>query len=499
MQSPAHYPALSVEFGAVLVLAAALLARVLLRRFGIPSIITLLVCGLAAGPSGTGWLRLDLTQPGTRALLSLAVVVVLFEATLRIDLRHMPKWTIGLLAIIGPALTLTILPSIARSYGLTALVSSMVAAVCVVTGPTVTGPLLARLRLRSRLSHLLETEGLVLDAIGVIIAAAVFASFTSRPGDPLAAGLHATLRIGLGVAVGLALGILGQRTIALATRASSDISKVYVLLLGFGSYALAEYLSHESGLVAVVVCGMVIDLKAVPQERLLRSFKEDLSMLALSTVFVLLASQINIAQLRSLLVPAILLSGVLIAFRIATVLLSTVRGDFSWPERLLMMTIFPRGIVAVSLATYYATQLPAWGLRGGSVVAGVLFIVIITTIVLSTISAIAVTRIFGLQMPSLIIAGISPTSVDAARSFMDRGHRALLVDENENAIAFARAHDLEAEFAEDSARIVTLVRERNARCLILSATSRWPDMKGRLSPSVEIVELDEFMTRNHDG
>ncbi len=62
-----HYPSLSVEFGAVLVLAAAFLARVLLRRFGIPSIITLLGRGLAAGPSGIGWLRLDLTAPDLEA------------------------------------------------------------------------------------------------------------------------------------------------------------------------------------------------------------------------------------------------------------------------------------------------------------------------------------------------------------------------------------------------------------------------------------------------
>ncbi len=92
--------------------------------------------------------KLDLIQPGIRALLSLAVVVVLFEATLRIDLRHMPRWTIGLLAIVGPALTLALLPIVGKHYGLTKLVALMVAAVCVVTGPTVTGPLLARLRLR---------------------------------------------------------------------------------------------------------------------------------------------------------------------------------------------------------------------------------------------------------------------------------------------------------------------------------------------------------------
>ncbi|HVA28866.1 MAG TPA: cation:proton antiporter [Candidatus Baltobacteraceae bacterium] len=490
----AHYPSLSVEFGAVLVLVAALLARILLRRFGVPSIVTLLGCGLVAGPSGFGLFKLDLTQPGIRALLSLAVVVVLFEATLRIDLRHMPRWTIGLLAVVGPTLTLALLPVVGRHYGLTKLVALMVAAVCVVTGPTVTGPLLARLRLRIGLSHLLETEGLVLDAIGVIIAAAVFASFTTRIGAPLAIATQATLRIGAGVLVGLALGFIGQRTMGLATRSSSDISKIYVLLIGFSAYALAELVSHESGLVGVVACGMVMDLKSLPHERLLRSFKEDLSMLALSTVFVLLASQIDLGQLGALVVPALAIVGALIAFRIVTVVVSTQSSTYTWPERALMMTIFPRGIVAVSLATYYATQLPAWGLRGGGVLAGVLFLVIMITIVISTASAIVVTRLFGLQMPSMIVAGISPATLDAARGLIERGHRALLVDREERAVLFARASDMEAEVVEDAAQIAALARERGARCVILSAAAGWDDLADRLPATVTIRPLESEHT-----
>lgn len=478
-----QYPSLDVEFGTVVVLAAALVARVLLRRLGIPSIITLLGCGLAAGPSGLGWLRLDLTQPGTRALLSLAVVVVLFEATLRIDLTKTSKMRLAILGFVGPGLTLTILPHVARAYGFNPIVATMIAAICVVTGPTVTGPLLARLRLRTALSHLLETEGLVLDALGVIIAAAAFASFTTRAGAPLQTAWLAAERIGVGILIGLVLGLIGQRTMGFASRSSSDISKVYLLLLGFASYAFAEYAAHESGLVAVVACGLIMDFKSTPHERLLRSFKEDLSMLALSTVFVLLASQIEIAKLGPLIVPALAISGTLIALRIVSVFAATMRTGYSAAERLLMTTVFPRGIVAVSLATYYATQLPAWELPGGSALAGVLFLVVIVTIVVSTAAAIATTQMFGLQLPSAIIAGISPAAVEEARRYIDRGHLALLVDNDDSAVAYARSNDLEAEYAENASRIASLLRERNARWLVLGETDRWEEIERRQLPS----------------
>lgn len=482
MSSFTHYPALSVELGAVLVLVAALVARILLRRFGVPSIITLLLFGLAVGPSGIGWLRLNLTQPGTRALLSLAVVIVLFEATLRIDLRRTPKLPLALLTLIGSGLTLLILPHLIHAFGFNGPLTVMIASICVVTGPTVTGPLLARLRLRSGLSHLLETEGLALDALGVIIAAVAFASFTSRPGPPLYTAWEATMRIGTGVVVGALLGYLGRRTLPFATRSSSDISKVYVLLLGFSAYAFGEALAHESGLVAVVVCGLMMDFKALPHERLLRSFKEDLSMLALSTVFVLLASQIEVAKLGHLVIPALAITGALVGFRVVAVLIASRAGAYTWHERLLMMTVFPRGIVAVSLATYYATQLPSWGLRGGGVLAGILFIIIIVTIVLSTISAIAVTRLFGLQMPSLIIVGITPSTLDVARRFLDRRLIVLLIDKDDRSVAFARSNDLDAEFAESAAGIVTFARERNARSIIIDDPQRWPDLQAHTFP-----------------
>lgn len=472
-----HSPTQLVEIGAAYVLLSAFLARLLLRSIGVPSIVTLMACGLVAGPSGFGLFQLNLTEPSTRALLSLAVVIVLFEATLRMDLRRVPKTVLIVLAILGPALVLLLLPPIERALDIKPVVAIMVAAVCVVTGPTVTGPLLARLRVRTGLSHLLETEGLALDALGVIIAAAIFTSLTSGHEGGLETAWHTVSRIGLGLIIGLAIGYFGRRTFAFAARWPSDISKVYVLLLGFAAYAIAEYAAHESGLTAVVACGLMIDYSVLPHERLVRTFKEDLSMLALSTVFVLLASQIDIATMLGLLRPGLAIVGVLIGLRVLTVLVATARSPYSWRERIFMMTVFPRGIVAVSLATYYATQFPAWTIPGGDQVAGLLFLVIVVTVAVSTVAAIVATRVFDLQMPAVVIVGISSKSIEAARGLTESGHRVLLVDDEQRRITFGRAHDLEAKYAESPARIAQLAREHSARSIVLGRAHRW----GRLS------------------
>lgn len=491
MQAFTQYPALGVETGAAYVLIAALAARVLMRRFGIPSIITLLVAGLLSGPSGVGFMHVNLTQPGTRALLSLAVVVVLFEATLRMEVHHIPKRVLALMAILGPAGALLAVPQVAHLFGLTPIVGIMTAAICVVTGPTVTGPLLARLRLRTGLSHLLETEGLALDALGVIVAAAIFASFTTRQGGAGATVLHVALRIGTGLLIGIAVGWIGRTTLPLAGRMPSDVSKLYLLLLGIGTYALAEAASHESGLTAVAACGFLIDFSKLPQERLIRSFKEDLSMLALSTVFVLLASQIRIGDMGPLLGAGAAITGALIALRVLTVLVSTFRSGYTLRERIFMMTVFPRGIVAVSLATYYATQLPAWDIRGGTTLAATAFLVIIFTVGISTLAAILCAKAFSLAMPSLVMLGISSSTVDVARRLETQGYVVILADDEERRVAFARGNDFEAELTENDSRVRELLRRHNASMIVLARAHRWPGLDAaRLPRNVRRVTMN---------
>lgn len=485
-----NYPALGVEFGAAYVLAIAFLARWLSRRLGVPSIVPLLVGGFIAGPSGLALLDVALTQPAVRALMSLAVVVVLFEVTLRVDLGHIPRRTVAMLALFGPATILVVVPIVGRSYHLTPLVASMVASICVVTGPTVIGPLMARLRPPSALGHLLETEGLVLDALGVIIAAVTFASFTSRPTGPIDATAHAVFRVAIGLLVGLAFGFAGKLCIRFLANVSSDIGKLFILLLAFTTYAVAELLSHESGLVAVVACGLLMDYRSLPYERLLRSFKEDLSMLALSVVFVLLASQIDAARAIALIMPALGIVTALILIRIATVLLGTLRSSMPWPQRLLMMSVFPRGIVAVSLGTYYATQVAAWGLHGGNRLAALLFLIVVVTIVISSSLSAVVTRVFHLRLPLIVFAGISTRTLQSARRANEHGYRTLMVDRDDASIALARSNDIEAEYVEKSEELRTLIGSRGGRTVVVDSGDEWSALIEGRARGLRIIDVD---------
>jgi NhaP-type Na+/H+ or K+/H+ antiporter len=148
-----------------------------------------------------------------------------------------------------------------------------------------------------------------------------------------------------------------------------------------------------------------------------------------------------------------------------------------------MGSVFPRGIVAVSLATYYATQIPAWGLHGGGQLAGILFLVVVFTIAISTPLSIFLTMRLRLQLPSVVIAGITPATLETARKYKQTGHLPLLVDTDVDAVAFARSHDLDAAVVDADGALVQLVRERRAKFLIIDTPERWASS----APSITVL------------
>jgi len=96
------------------------------------------------------------------------------------------------------------------------------------------------------------------------------------------------------------------------------------------------------------------------------------------------------------------------------------------------------------------------------------------TIAVSTPLSIFLTMRLRLQLPSVIIAGITPATLETARRYKQTGHLPLLVDSDLDAVAFARSHDLDAAVAEDEATLVELIRERRAKFLVADTSSVSP-------------------------
>ena len=241
-------------------------------------------------------------QSDLRAISTLAVGLVLA--------------TIGVVAVVAHAMV-DGLP-LAAAFALGAIVSP--------TDPLAATAIGRRLGVPRRMVNLLEGESLVNDATALVayriaVAAAVGGGFVAWQ-----AGLRFVVGAAGGVAVGLAVGWLVAE---LRRRLDDPVTEIVVsLATGFAAYLPAERL-ELSGVLAAVTAGLYVgwrapELASAPTRLLGFSFWEVLVYLLNAVLFILVGLQLHPIlsgvsgrSVASLVGQAVLVSGVVIAVRVA--------------------------------------------------------------------------------------------------------------------------------------------------------------------------------------
>ena len=233
---------------------AALLRLVSQRAPAVPYQVILAAAGVILGlvPG------LPLPKIGPELLLLVFVPALIFEAALSLDLQELRRQAvpIGLLATVGVfAGTLLLAAAAHFAFGMDWTASSVLAAIVAATDPVAVVSVLQRLRVPGGLSAIIEGESLFNDGTGVAVFTAVLASIA---GGAFSAG-DATIRFVLLTVGGTAVGLVsGTAAVLLLRRAQeAELEILTTLVAAYGSYLLADLL-HFSGVVAVVVAGLVV-------------------------------------------------------------------------------------------------------------------------------------------------------------------------------------------------------------------------------------------------
>ncbi|MEN9270099.1 MAG: sodium:proton antiporter [Thermostichales cyanobacterium HHBFW_bins_127] len=357
---------------------------------GIPSIILLLGMGVVLGPDGLNWLHPQVLGEGLQVLVSLAVALILFEGGLNIRLEELRQVSGSLrnLITVG-ALISWVGGSVAAHYlgefpwRLAWLYGSLV----VVTGPTVVGSILRQARVGQEVSTLLEAEGILIDPLGAILAVTVLQAVLSPQLSPWELALVVGERLG----VGLGVGVVGGVTLDWLLRRSSVSDKLLngVAVAGvLGTYAASQALLSESGLLAVVLAGMIVRWRSTPEEAELLSFQSQLGNLAIGLLFVLLTANLSLRAVAALGWGAVGTVAVLmLAVRPLAVFVATWGSGLSWQQKLFMGLVAPRGIVAASVASLFGLVLTANGITGGDALKALVFLTIALTVVVQGLLA----------------------------------------------------------------------------------------------------------------
>jgi len=445
------HPAVAIA----LIIALGVGAQWLAWRLRLPAILPLLVAGFTVGPV-LGWLQpsrafgADVLYPA----VSLAVGLVLFEGglTLRLSELHQTRAVIVRLVTLGALVTW--LGGAAAAHwlaGYPGALALLFGALVIVTGPTVVTPLLRIVRPNERVANVLKWEGIVIDVVGALVAvlvseALLLGGHTSPLRTALLLGRFLLVgALGGGIAGGLLAWLLRRRALP------DYLVNVVALAALFAAFAVSNLIANESGLLAAVIMGVLVANADVPHIEALMSFKEDLSVLFVSMLFVVLAANLNLATLmaevdwRSL---ALLLALVLV-IRPAGVLMSAARSPLTWRDRLFLSGIAPRGIVAAAVSSLFATKLEAVGFDGAASLPPLVFLMILGTGLLASLTARPLGTRLRVADPSpqgFLILGAHPAARAIARSLAGQGLDVVLADTNWSHVTAARVDGLEAFF-----------------------------------------------------
>lgn len=419
-------------------------------RTGKPAIALMLIVGIIAGPV------LGIIDPerdfGTllEPIVKLAVAVILFEGGLSLNFKDLRRsgGPVALLVILGVPIGWG-LGTAAAYYGagLSLPVSALFGGILVVTGPTVIGPMLRTLNVSPRVRDILKWEGIVNDPIGALLAVFIYAYITYGDGqaDVLAIGIDVVAASFIAALLGAALGF-GLTWLFPRGLVPEYLKAPTLLIAVIVGFVLADIIKHETGLITVTIMGVVMANKPVYSSRALYRFKEDLSVLLISGVFILLSAQLDwetVQQFQARFVIFLLL--LLFAVRPATVLISLMFSSVPWRERLFIAWIAPRGIVAVAITGLFAIRLEDYGIADAEALVPLSFAVVIVTIFAHGFSASWIAKKLGIDEgkgQGILIVGSNAWSVALGSFIQARGLSVTIADTSKFALRQARRQEL---------------------------------------------------------
>ena len=458
-----------LELAAIIVIG--LLAQWIAWRMKIPAIFPLIILGLVMGPLSTLFLDEKWIDPENifagktmYYFVSLSVGVILFEGGLTLKFKEVRQLAgvVRNLLIVGP-IVMGIGGALAAHYFLDMdyRVGLLFGSLIIVTGPTVIAPILRSVRPKKNISTILKWEGIAIDPIGALVAVLVyellFVSTMGVGGDHSMGLTQVALKtFFLTLCVGTFFGLLSGWTLhTLLKRNLIPHFLINVLSLGFVIFAFAgaDTLQAESGLLSVTVMGILLANIKTPNLDKILDFKESLTVILISVLFIILSTKISMEDLRLLEINSLYIFLVVVfVLRPIVVWISSWKSDLNWKEKAFVAWIGPKGIVAAAVASLFSLylmsdkiSLPPSLREDVELLVPLTFMIILGTVTLNGLSAKFVARLLGLVQDvknGVVIVGANEGSISIAK-YLEKHHISnTLVDLSKENIRQARAASL---------------------------------------------------------
>ena len=454
-----------LELAGIVILG--ILAQWVAWKFKIPAILPLILIGLCVGPIATIF-----TEDGSKLIepiwngesglfpgeslfyfVSLAIGIILFEGGLTLKKGEILNVGFVIVKLITVAVIITFIGAgIAAHYifDLSWQISFLFASLIIVTGPTVITPILRNIPLKKDISTILKWEGILIDPIGALVAVLVFEFISAGKGKEYTSTV--LLEFGKIVLFGFTFGFTFAHALAYSIKKNiipHYLLNVLTLAAVLGVFVLSDQFAHESGLLAVVVMGMVMGNIDLPNLKELLYFKESLSVLLISILFILLAANINMEDLYLVFTSkAIWLFAVIVfVVRPLGVFISSINSSLKFNEKLFISWVGPRGIVAAGIASLFGIELANQGVEGAEYITPLVFMIVLGTVLLNATTARLFAQLVGVFLKDsegILIIGASSFSRIIGKYMEENGRHVVLVDNNGMNVRKAKSMGLDA-------------------------------------------------------
>lgn len=457
------------ELAAIIILG--ILAQWVAWRFKIPAILPLILIGLLVGPLAT-----QFTEDGTKFIepiwngseglfpgeslyyfVSLAIGVILFEGGLTLKRGEILNVSSVIVKLISIAVLITFIGAgiaVHFIFELSWKISLLFSALIIVTGPTVITPILRNIPLKRDISAILKWEGILIDPIGALFAVLVFEFINAKAGAEYTS--IALVDFGKVILFGFSFGFTFAHALIYLIRKKiipHFLLNVVTLAAVLGVFVLADTFAHESGLLAVVVMGIIMGNTNLPNFKDLLYFKESLSVLLISILFILLAANINYDELLLVYNVKSLFLFLIIVFLIRPlgVMLSSINSNLKFNEKLFISWVGPRGIVAAGIASLFGIKLANKGVPDAEYITPLVFMIVLGSVLLNATTARPFAKLVGVFLKNssgVLIVGSSSFSRIIAKYLKENDRHVVVVDNNQSNIDEAKKIGLSAFVAD---------------------------------------------------
>ncbi|GAB1773412.1 cation:proton antiporter [Priestia megaterium] len=430
-----------------LVVGLGVLSQWLAWRFKLPAIVVMSIIGLLTGPI------LGLIDPKAQfaqlfdPFVSIAVAVILFEGSLNLDMREVrgiekPVFRIVTLG----AMLAWMLGSLAAHYiaDLSWAVAIVIGGLFIVTGPTVILPLLRQAKLKPKPAAILKWEGIIVDPFGALLAVfsfeiVQFLVLREVSGKTILFFFVASI---IAVLIGWILG-RGIGWMFKKGHIPEYLKSPVVFIVVIACFTVADEIKHETGLLAVTAMGITLANMHISSISDMRHFKENISVLLTSTIFIMLTAGLTMKTITEIFHWNIILFVLLMLFivRPVSIFLSTVGTDLSIKEKILIGWIAPRGIVALTVSSYFAKVLIDEGFKDASILTTLTFALVFATVCAHGFSLSWLAKKLDLSIgeePGILLVGSNDFTVAFASKLKQLGYPVLVADSSWERLRVAR-------------------------------------------------------------